>query len=76
MTAHYLHQRRAHRYVNVAGRQCLDTGAVVIGGAHIPTPPRVISKDAETVQAALLEPRTAKPRPLLLRLAGSCWRWC
>lgn len=75
MSVHYLHQPRGHRYVNVAGRQCLDTGKLVIGECHIPSPPRVISRDAETVQAALLEPRTAHERPLSLRLLGAFWSW-
>lgn len=65
-----------HRYVNIAGRQCLDTGAIVIGSAHIPAPSRAISKDAETIQAALLEPRTAAPRPRVLRMLGAFVRWC
>jgi hypothetical protein len=71
-----LHQPRTHRYVDIAGRQCLDTGAVVIGRAYVPPSPRVISRDAETVQSALLDPRTSERQTTLQRLAGVAWKWC
>lgn len=64
-----------HRVVILARRECIDTGRVVIGSCHIERPP-IATRDGETLQAALLEPRTAHPRPLSLRLLGSFWRWC
>jgi len=48
---------------------------VVIGGAIQPQKP-VLGAHAELLQAAVLEPRTAKPLPLLQRIAGAVWRWC
>lgn len=48
---------------------------VIVGGA-IPPAKAEIGSHAEHVQAALLEPRTAKPLPLLQRIAGALWRWC
>lgn len=76
MTMQTLSTGRAagHRYVAIAGRQCLDTGAVVIGRCHIPRPP-VATRDGETLQEALLEPRTAKPASALARVAGALWSW-
>lgn len=76
MSLFALHQPRAHRYVDMAGRQCLDTGKVVIGRAHVPPSPRVISRDAETVQTALLDPRTAEHQTPLRRIVGRVWAWC
>lgn len=64
------------RVVVMAGREHTDTGKVVIGCAHVPAPTQQISADHELLQAALLEPRTAAPRPFLHRFAGSVWRWC
>lgn len=66
----------ALRIVEIAGRACVDTGAVVIGRAYVPPSPRVISRDAETVQAALLDPRTAEHQTPLRRIAGAVWKWC
>jgi len=65
--------QRILKHVQIAGRPCVDTGRVVIGRAHIPQPPRVISRDAETVQTALLDPRTARPASALARVAGALW---
>lgn len=45
-----------------------------IGCAYVPPPPSP-SKDAQRLQAALLEPRTARPLPLLRRVAGVAWRF-
>lgn len=45
-----------------------------IGLAHIPRP-LPIEADAARVQLALLEPRTARPLPVLARIAGAIWRW-
>ncbi len=64
------------RQIPIAGRQCVDTGKVVIGRAYLPPSPRVVSRDAETVQTALLDPRTTGPQTTLRRLAGAAWKWC
>lgn len=48
---------------------------IVIGGAIAPRMPE-FSADAELLQEAVLEPRTAKPLPVLQRIAGALWRWC
>lgn len=59
----------------------LPTGAlrtcrgVVIGGAIAPALPRMASDD-ERIQAALLDDRTATPRPLWARIAGALWGAC
>ncbi len=75
MSVQTLQRARAHRYVDMAGRQCLDTGKLVIGAAYVPPSPRVISRDAETVQTALLDPRTARPASAVALVAGALWRW-
>lgn len=74
MTMQTLSTGRAagHRYVAIAGRQCLDTGAVVIGRCHIPRPP-VATRDGETLQEAFLDPRTAQQPSTLARIAGALW---
>ncbi len=66
--------QRIVRVIPVAGRMCVDTGAVVIGRCHVPRQP-VATRDGETLQEALLDPRTAAPRPLLQRVAGALWSW-
>lgn len=65
---------RILKLVPIASTYCVDTGKVVIGRCHIPRPP-VFTRDGETLQEALLEPRTATPRPLIARIAGAAWRW-
>lgn len=56
--------------------RCLQTcRGLTIGGAVAPRMPE-FSADAELIQEALLERRTATPRPLLQRIAGAAWRWC
>lgn len=65
--------RQILKVVPIASTYCVDTGKVVIGRAYLPPSPRVISRDAEMVQTALLEPRTASPRPVLARVAGALW---
>ena len=45
-----------------------------IGIAH-QSPGARIEGDQVRLQAALLEPKTAQPRPLLLRLLGAVWGW-
>lgn len=47
---------------------------IVIGGAIEPKPAEMGSQ-ALLLSAALNEPRTAKPLPLLQRIAGAVWRW-
>ncbi len=68
--------KSALRIVEIAGRSCVDTSRVVIGRAYIPPSPRVISRDAETVQTALLDPRTKQQPTPLRRIAGAVWAWC
>lgn len=46
---------------------------IVIGGAYVP-PPQRLGSHAEAIQAALLEPRTARPLTLLERIFGAVWR--
>ena len=55
--------------------RCHDTGKVRIGIAHVPRTPRTLPKDAEALQEALLNPRTAKELPLHSRLLGALWKW-
>lgn len=56
--------------------RCLQTcRGINIGGALAPRMPE-LSADAERIQEALLERRTATPRPLLQRIVGAAWRWC
>ena len=64
------------RIVRMAGRDVVHTGRIAIGAAHIPRPSREIGKEAERLQTALLDPRTARPLPPLQRIAGAIWRWC
>lgn len=47
---------------------------LVIGSAYTPPPP-AMSQDAELAQAALLEPRTARPLSVPARIFGAVWRW-
>lgn len=49
---------------------------LVIGCMHQDrAAPGPLSDDAALTQLALLEPRTARPVPLLDRIAGAIWRW-
>jgi len=52
-----------------------NTGRLVIGSAYRPKPAEMDS-DAQRLQTALLDPRTAKPLPPLLRPFGAFVRWC
>lgn len=61
--------------VFMAGRQCIDTGRLVIGSAYVP-PPSPVFAHAERLQAALLDPRTQKEPSPLRRFAGRIWAWC
>lgn len=60
--------------VPVHGRVLRTCRGIVIGGAIPPKPPE-FSADAELIQEALLERRTARPLPALHRIAGAVWRW-
>ena len=61
--------------VPVHGRALRTCRGIHIGGALAPRLPE-FSKDAELIQEALLEPRTARDAPVLQRIAGAVWRWC
>lgn len=63
---------RILRDVPMAGRICTATDKVVIGCAYVPKPKRDMSFDAETLQTALLDPRTQQ-KPTIW---GRLWRWC
>ena len=45
-----------------------------IGRAHVP-PPLPVQGDAVLIQAALLEPRTARPLPVIQQIAGVVYKW-
>ncbi|MDO9132002.1 hypothetical protein [Hydrogenophaga sp.] len=62
-----------HRYIPHGSGFALDTGRVVIGRAYVPPPPRIVSRDAEHLQSALLEPRTKQPQSTIRRVAGYLW---
>ncbi len=55
--------------------RCYDTGKVRIGACHIAQPSRVISRDAERLQAAMLDPKTASEPSIFQRLLSAIWRW-
>lgn len=65
---------RILKHVPIGSGFAIDTGRVVIGRAYVPPPPRIVSRDAEHLQSALLEPRTKQPLPLVQRIAGALWR--
>ena len=51
-----------------------NTGKVLIGSAYMRPLPK-LDRDHQTVQAALLEPRTAQPATLLARVVAPLVRW-
>lgn len=55
--------------------RCHDTGRIVIGLAHQRPPAAINSRDALTLQRALLDPRTAHPPGLLGQLFGGLYKW-
>lgn len=64
------------RIVRMAGRDVVHTGRVAIGAAYVAPAPRDIGKEAERLQTALLDQRTAQ-EPTRWRLAlAPFWRWC
>lgn len=60
--------------VPMHGRTLRTCRGMHIGGAIAPRMPAQ-TQDGELLQAALLEPRTAAPRPVLLRIAGRVYAW-
>lgn len=38
-----------------------------------PMPP--VDGDSQLLQSAILDPRTRKPRPTLMRALGKIWKW-
>lgn len=65
---------RTLRTVPIGSNYAVDTGRVVIGRAYVPPSPRIVSRDAEHLQTALLDERTAQPQSLVQRVAGALWR--
>jgi hypothetical protein len=55
--------------------RCVDTGRVVIGLAHQRPPMAPESRDALTLQRALLDPRTAHQPGLLGLIFGRIYQW-
>jgi hypothetical protein len=55
--------------------RCHNTGRVVIGLAHQRPPAPLDSRDALTLQRALLDPRTAQRPSLLGQLFGGIYKW-
>jgi hypothetical protein len=55
--------------------RCTHTGKVQIGIAHQRPPAAIDSRDALTLQRALLDPRTAQPPGLLAQLFGRLYQW-
>lgn len=50
-------------------------GGGILIGSRWSQRPAPIAPDAERLQSALLERRTAAPLPVLQRMAGAIWRW-
>ena len=63
------------RVVRMAGKDVVHTGRVAIGAAYVPPAPRRVSKDAERLQTALLDERTAKEPSIWRRAVAPLWRW-
>ncbi len=61
--------------VRMAGRDCVNTGRVVIGRSHVPAAPRELGKEAERLQTALLDERTATRPAAWRRALAPFWRW-
>ena len=56
------------------GGRLQTCSGIVIGCAIAPRMPPM-TKDGERIQAALLDPRTARPRAWWERALGAVWRW-
>ena len=59
----------------LANARAITCRGIVIGGAIAPPVP-TMTQDGELIQAALLDPRTAKPQTTLQRALGALWGWC
>jgi hypothetical protein len=57
-----------------AARMVTTSTGITIGIAHQPKP-QAMGTHAENLQAALLDPRTARPLTPVKRLLGALWRW-
>lgn len=57
-----------------AARLATTATGLRIGIAH-QRPLPAIDREAERLQAALLEPRTARPLLMLQRIVGRVWQW-
>jgi hypothetical protein len=57
-----------------AARMVTTPAGITIGIAHQPRP-QPMGSQAEILQAALLEPRTARPLAPVQRLLGALWSW-
>lgn len=55
--------------------RCVHTGRVQIGIAHQRPPLPIESRDALTLQRALLDPRTAQQPGLLAKIFGGLYKW-
>jgi hypothetical protein len=55
--------------------RCKNTGRVRIGIAYIPPAPKDIGSEAERLQRALLDPRTARPAKAWERVVGALVAW-
>ncbi len=66
--------KRIWAEVPIAGRPCVDTGKVVIGRCHIKPAPRVLGKEADRLQTALLDDRTAHAAAAWRRALAPLWR--
>jgi hypothetical protein len=51
-------------------------GGGILIGSRWERGPIPLAADAELIQSALLEKRTARPLPVLQRVAGAIWKWC
>jgi hypothetical protein len=55
--------------------RCVKTSRVTIGIAYVPTPRRQIGSEAERLQRALLDPRTARPAKAWESVVGAVVAW-
>lgn len=66
---------QATRTFTRAARMVTTPAGITIGIAWAPPAP-LFSRDAESIQSALLEPRTARPITGWRRVLGFIWRAC
>lgn len=55
-------------------QRTVTSRGIVIGGAW-QRPMPTLTQDGERLQAALLDSRTSRPRPMLMRVAAALWGW-